>query len=295
MPTHLILDTNVFYDLGAGSLAPSDVGDADEILLYSPLTVLELAGKWSSRTFLARKAAANAILISNARELPDQDTYLTRDLFAYALKRPPVVLTEAVKAMADSQEMKSLVSGVLDFAAKVVRKVSVAKVQKWRDVIEGKWVADMLSIQRREIPNFDAWHKSDPATRKQRVPRLSGVRKDAFLHSTKDPAWNLTLVLNCHQRALMGARRVDSPAAPATEAASTVDKAITSLSCYCAVYTQYLIRLLTDGALPEPNDSGDLELFIYAVDDNHIVVTSERKWKRIAEAAGFGNRVRLVS
>lgn len=53
MPKQLILDTNIFYDLGAGSLTPSDVGAADETLWYSPLSVLELAGKWSSRTFPA--------------------------------------------------------------------------------------------------------------------------------------------------------------------------------------------------------------------------------------------------
>jgi len=295
MPKRLILDTNIFYDLGAGSLTRSDIGDADDTLWYSPLSVLELAGKWSSRTFAARKAAANAILVSGAKELPDQDTYLTRDLFSYALRRPPVVLADAVKAMANSHEMDSLVSGVLDFAERVVRRVSVDKVQKWRDVIEGKWVEDMLSIQRREIPRFEAWYKSDPATRKQRIPRLTGLEKKTFLDNTKKTAWNLTLVINLHHRALTGARRVANPAVPPTEAASTVDKAITSLSCYCGVYTQYLIRLLIDGALAEPNDSGDLELFIYATDDDHIVVTSEKKWKRIADAAGFGNRVRLVS
>lgn len=295
MPKQLILDTNIFYGFGAGSLTPSDVGDADDTLWYSPLSVLELAGKWSSRTFLERKAAANAILISGAKELPDQDTYLTRDLFGYALKRPPITLNDLVKAMANSREMDSLVSGVIDFAERIVRRVSVAKVQKWREVIEGKWVDDMLSIQRRDIPRFEAWHNSDPATRKQRVPRLRGPEKKTFLDSTKHPAWNLTLVLNLHRRALMGAQPAASPAVPPTEAASTVNKAITSLSCYCAMYTQYLIRLLIDGALAEPNDSGDLELFIYSVDDDHIVVTSEKKWKRIADAAKFGNRVRPVA
>jgi hypothetical protein len=80
-----------------------------------------------------------------------------------------------------------------------------------------------------------------------------------------------------------------------TEAAATVARAVASLTCYCAVYTHYLVRLLTQGALPEENDSGDLELFLYAIDDDHIVVTSEKKWKRIADAAGFGSRVRLVS
>lgn len=205
------------------------------------------------------------------------------------------MLTDAVKAMANSHAMSSLVSGVSDFTERVVRRVSVGKVQKWRDVIEGKWVDDMLAIQRRDIPIFEAWYKSDPATRKQRVPRLRGPARESFLDSTKDSAWNLTLVLNLHHRALMGAQRNASPAVSPTEVASTVRNAIASLSCYCSVYTQYLIRLLIDGALAEPNDSGDLELFIYAISDDHIVVTSDRKWKRIADAAGFGKRVRLVS
>ena len=43
------------------------------------------------------------------------------------------------------------------------------------------------------------------------------------------------------------------------------------------------------------NDSSDIELFIYAIDDDHVVVTSEKKWKQLADAAGFGNRVRLIS
>jgi hypothetical protein len=53
--------------------------------------------------------------------------------------------------------------------------------------------------------------------------------------------------------------------------------------------------LLTHGALPEENDSGDLELFLYSTDDDHVVATSEKKWKRMADAAGFGTRVRLLA
>lgn len=96
-----------------------------------------------------------------------------------------------------------------------------------------------------------------------------------------------------HERALLGARRDQNPL-PSAELAAAIQKAIAALSCYCAVYTQYLIRLLTAGALPEENDSGDVELFLYSGDDDHVVVTSEKKWKRMADAAGFGNRVRLV-
>lgn len=140
---------------------------------------------------------------------------------------------------------------------------------------------------------FDGWLRADPETRKKQVPRLKGAAKDAFISKTKHAGWNLTLIVNCHRRALMGARKIQSAVLP-TEAAVTVSKAVASLTCYCAVYTHYLARLLTRGALPEENDSGDLELFVYAIDDDHMVVTSEKKWKRIADAAGFNGRVRLV-
>lgn len=294
MPKNLILDTNVFYNLGSGLLTLDTIRSPGDSLFYSPLSVLELAGKWSARSFLDRKAAAQAILTSGAAELPDPDTFLTRDIFAYEMKRPPVSLIDAVKAMAASREMGSLISGVEDYAERVVRRVSVAKAEMWRQVIEGKWKNDMLAIQRMEIPRFDGWHRADPAIRKQQVPRLRGDAKNLLVQNTKHPGWNLTLVVNCHRRALMGARKIQGIVAP-TEASATINRAVACLTCYCAVYTQYLLRLLTDGALPEENDSGDLELFLYATDDDHVVVTSEKKWKRMADAASFGTRVRLVS
>lgn len=293
MPKHLILDTNVFYDLGAGTLALTALQTAGESLHYSPLTVFELAGKWSSRTFQERRAAADAILRSGANELPDQDTYLTRDIFRYVLSRPPISLADAVKAMASSQDVRSLELGVEDFKERVVRKVNVGTVANWRAVVEGKWVDDMTQIQEREIPGFEIWRRSDPSTRKQQVPRLRGAAKHAFLQKTTDPNWEITLLITCHAWALLGAETTQ-PAVSTSEANATVLAARTALSCYCALYTRYLVRLLVNGALPDANDSGDLELFPYAIDDDHVVVTSEKKWKRMAQEAGFGERVRLV-
>lgn len=293
MPKQLILDTNVFYNLGSGALPLATIRRPGDRLFYSPISVLELAGKWSERSFADRKAAAQAILTSGATELPDPDTFLTRDVFAYEMKRPSIALIDAVKAMAASHEMQSLIRGVEDYTEKVVRRVSVAKAEVWRQVVEGKWKNEMLALQRREIPGFDHWYQADPTTRKKQVPRLKGSSKGTFISKTKHPGWNPTLIVNCHQRALMGARKVQSAILP-TEAATTIATAIASLTCYCAVYTHYLIRLFTQGALPEENDSGDMELFLYSTDEDHIVVTSEKKWKRIADAAGFGTRVRLV-
>lgn len=78
---------------------------------------------------------------------------------------------------------------------------------------------------------------------------------------------------------------------PSKESVPKLLAAIDYMTCYAGVYTRYLIRVLTEGALPERNDSGDLELFIYAIDDEHVVVTGEKKWVRMCHDAGFPNRV----
>lgn len=54
----------------------------------------------------------------------------------------------------------------------------------------------------------------------------------------------------------------------------------------------YLLRLMTEGLLPDKNDSGDIDFFLYSIDDDHVVVTNEKKWINIAEAAGFAQRIR---
>jgi hypothetical protein len=151
----------------------------------------------------------------------------------------------------------------------------------------------MLSIQMEKIPNFKNWYHADPAKRKKEVPRLKGGAKRAFLQETTTSEWPITLLVACQERALSGAISNKLLVPTKTTVPRLLD-AIAALSCYCAVYTQYLIRLLTAGALPERNDIGDLQLFLYAIDDDHVVVTLEKKWKRIADAAGFGNRVRLA-
>jgi hypothetical protein len=289
----LILDTNVFYDLAAGTFDVSTFASSSDKLFYSPLSVLEIAGKWSPEEFEKRKAASQAILDCGAAELPDQDSFLAQTIFKYLLRRPTVSLDEAVRAMAKSRSVHALQRGVEDHLERVVRKVNSSLVGKWRGVVEGMWVKDMDTIQEREIPKFSRWRTNRVAGVTAPVPKLRGAAKQKFLDQTLEKNWQLTLVSNCHKRALLTSRKVQ-PTVSLMEAYETMTEAVKSLSCYCGVYTQYLIRLLTGGALPDPNDSGDLELFLYAIDDEHIVVTSEKKWKVMAEKVGFGQRVRLV-
>jgi hypothetical protein len=294
MSVTLICDTNVFYTLGAGSLTSAQLTPLGEVVYYSPITPLELAGKWSNRTHPERRAAANAILTSGATELPDPETFLTT-IFGYVPAEPPFSFAEGVRAMSQTTSLEELMAGVEDVPAAVVRRVTVPAVNQWRNSTEGKWVQDMLAIQTAQIPGFAAWYDPDPTKRGiGRVPRLTGQNKAAFLAQTTSQQWAMQVIVGCQDRALLGAK-TGTVGQPTRATSVKLSAAIQAVSCYCAIYTQYLIRLLTDGALPDENDSGDLELFLYSMDDDHIIATYERKWKTMADNAGFGGRVRLLT
>ena len=53
------------------------------------------------------------------------------------------------------------------------------------------------------------------------------------------------------------------------------------------VYTRYVVRLLTGGMLPNVNDWFDLEIMLYSSDNDHVIVTSERKWESLAAESGM--------
>ena len=50
--------------------------------------------------------------------------------------------------------------------------------------------------------------------------------------------------------------------------------AIPKIERYSRMYTRYLIRLMTEGFLPQKNHSGDIEFFLYSIDDDDVVATN---------------------
>ena len=84
------------------------------------------------------------------------------------------------------------------------------------------------------------------------------------------------------------------PDEPPPGFASAYVQAADGVTCYCMVYTHYLLKLLTEEMMPQMNDSGDLELFLYATSDDWIVVTAETHWADVAKRAGYDQRLRKV-
>lgn len=289
---HIVADTNVFYNLGAGNTTREQVAGAGDTLYYSPVSVLEITSKLSDRTFEQRKAAAKAILDSKAKLLLDPESHLTL-LFGNQLTEEPFDWSQAVIATSQSPDFPTLLAGVSDYVGRVSRRVSVDVAGSWREVTEQQWVDDMLQIIADTIPRFRAWYNPAPKQRKGNKPRLTGERKAEFLAETKTEAWLTTLIKACQDRSFFKAHRAEN-FEPTAEFVKKLVSAADGVICYALLYTHYLIKLLTEDMLPQMNDSGDLELFLYATDDNHIIATSEKRWLDIAARADFQQRVRKV-
>lgn len=290
--TKLICDTNVFYTLGSGCVKKHEICGRGERLYYTPMSVLELAGKLSTQSFEQRRAAARAILDVKAIQLPDPDFYKT-GLYGYRMKGGPLDLSDAVKAMASSRDISNLRSGVFDHAAQVVRGVNLGNAKHWRGVFGNQWEDDMLRRMRNDIPGFARWHDRDPNCRRA-APKLRRKDKDFLRKAVETSEWLDWMLVACQPMAAYEGSPPQRPCEPTPEQMKHCSKARERIRCYARVYGEYLVRLQTDRALPCANDSIDLEFFIYCIDDHHIFVTSEKKLVALAQRAGFSQRVRQV-
>ena len=60
---------------------------------------------------------------------------------------------------------------------------------------------------------------------------------------------------------------------------------------YFHMYRGYLSRLLTTGTLARNNDWFDLEILLYSAADDHVVVTTDKKWPSITLDEGVNHRI----
>ena len=285
MTKTVILDTNVLYDIGLNRVRIEDVGRPGEHLCYSPISIIELVSKLNDRSFADRKAAAGVILKHRIDELPDPESYLTT-VFGYKLAESAPSYSDAVWALAKGQSLEEVRSGVPDYEIRVRRRLHVPFAATWREKVEQEWVDSLIALMADNIPGFQEWYAKDPEKRSSSVPKLRGEEKKKFLAGMKSREWFAGIISACQMRAFFKADRPTK--LRAHEFAATIPK----IECYSRMYMHYLIRLMTEGILPQQNDSGDIDLFLYSIDDDHVVATKDNRWINIAEAAGFARRIR---
>ena len=290
MTKTVILDTNVLYDIGLNRVPIEKVGRPKEHLCYSPISVIELVSKLNDRSFADRKAAASVILKHRIDELPDPESYLTT-AFGYKLAEPAPSYSDAIRALAEGQSLEEVRRGVPDYEIRVRRHLNVPFAATWREKVEQEWVDSLIALMAENIPRFQKWYAKEPEKRSSSVPKLRDAEKEKFLAGMKSREWSARIISACQMRAFFKADKNDLGVCTKQKAGGLV-AAIPKIECYSRMYTHYLIRLMTEGFLPQQNDSGDIEFFLYSIDDDHVVATSENRWINIAKAAGFARRIR---
>ena len=289
MAKTVILETHVLYDIGLNRIRIEDVRQPGEHLCYSPISIIELVSKLNDRSFEDRKAAANVILKHRIDELPDPESYLTM-LFGYRLAEPAPSYSDAVRALATGQSLEEVRRGVPDEVL-VRHSLHVPFTATWREKAEQEWVKSLISLMEENIPGFREWYAKNPKKRSPSVPKLRGKKKKKFLYEMKSREWFSQVISACQMRAFFKADNNDLRVVTKQKGNKLTD-AITRIEFYAHMYTYYLIRLMTEGLLPEKNDSGDIDFFLYATDDDHVVATNKKKWIALATTAGFSHRIR---
>ena len=290
MAKTVILDTNVLYDIGLNRIRIEDVRQPGEHLCYSPISIIELVSKLNNRSYEERKAAANVILKHRIDELPDPESHLTK-IFGYKLAEPVSSYSDAVRALATGQSLEEVRKGVPEYEALVRHSLHVPFTATWREKGEQEWVDSLISLMEENIPGFREWYSKDPKKRSLSVPKLRGEKKKKFLYGMKSREWFSQVISACQMRAFFKADNNDLRVVTKQKVNKLTD-AITKIEFYAHMYTYYLIRLMTEGLLPKKNDSGDIDFFLYATDDDHVVATNEKKWSALADTAGFSHRIR---
>ena len=280
METKLICDTNVFYNIANGFDVKSFCS-CNEQLYYSPVTVAELIAQLATADqleFEKRRCAAKAIIDSGAIELPDPETYIA-NVFGLPVG-DSIEWGSILKMFTESSSLTEL---------KV--KVNITLAHDWWEDAKKDRYDKFLTEMKSQIGGFETWFAIRSSTSRVK-PRLKGEAKKELLDSKNQLQWMGAVLVTLKDRAMHGNANIAQEVKAITK--GDYADALNLFECYCVVYMQYFSDLLTNGHVPQANDLGDLELFLYTTDENSIIVTFEKRWLAFAKNADYESRVRRL-
>lgn len=268
---HYLCDTNCFYNHANGAIDLGQFMNSNGPIYYSPLTVVELLGKLDAGTFAERKGVAQAITNLKPTLLPDPDSHLVT-IFGYSPAAPKA--EQARRALEKLAKASSV--------SEIANEVKIC--QEWRANVEQDWLLSLQSLLKERVPSYASWLANGrPIGKRPRISRKADQGALMLELSAAEFQDDINAVLR--SRALQHAIPHQLPQLVADRDA---------VECYCKVYTQYLYELLTTQMtheIKEPNDSHDLEYFLYCGSDNWVFATAERFWNRMASDCGRSARV----
>jgi hypothetical protein len=277
MPTELIADTNVWYDLAAGRRYRSDQALAGR-LFATPSSFLEITGKLTTRSFGERRDAAQAVLDYADDIIDDPETYLAR---VWDLGTPNFGIDwqGGFVAIRDSKSLAEVVGGVRDSAIGIIRRVNVQAAEAARLDHWDAFAREVEDLIEEEVPGYRE------SRAKGKFKRMRGSAWEAYEKKMLAPTMINEFIDATHARACVAVGQPPTRPSPTKRL-----QAGPAVSVYAHLYAAYFLGCAREFA-PQPNDWGDLEHFIYA-DGRRVIVTSDQRWHRLAAKVGVSQAIR---
>lgn len=266
---NLIADTNIWYDISRGLRDPSILKQKGHKLFAQPTSLLEISSKISDHTLKERRAAAKAVLDHADDIMTSTEIHLTK-IWNLESEDAPIDWRQGFAAIAGAKNLSELEGGVVDIEALVIRSLNVKVSNIWRSY---HW-EDFKNKVENGIDVYKPGYKN--ARRQGKTLHMNKQEGCKFEDMIMNPCSQKDILLSMYERAVMViGKKLESP----TD--QQVSEAALSLEPYVKAYSRYLIKCATI-FVPDVNDLGDLECFIYLQKQNRLL-TSEKRWIGIAK------------
>ncbi len=170
--------------------------------------------------------------------------------------------------------------GVPNFDERLIRRINFDLARTWRASHYEGFKRGIESFIAQLVPGYVE------ARRNGRLVPLTEERRDELRQFVQNDQALREVLIATRERACLGLPLGAAP--PLTEEA--LRHAIPRLIYYVVVYAKYVEKATTQQFAPDVNDFGDLECFIYLCDGRQVL-TSERRWLRIAQELELGDLV----
>lgn len=236
----IICDTNVWYEIGAGSRDISKL-KAKHRLIATPVNFFELASPTADMHFDHRKRAAKAIIDHSDEIIDDPERHLA-SIWKIKVEPSRANYTDGLIAIANSTDIDQLQKGVADFHDKVIRSIAVQLTVNWRFYHYDNFCDQIAALIDLNIPGYHAARKAGK-TQHMKKEQAASFKKVMALDVI-----NEMIIRGTRFRAeFHSTEPMEEPSSEQIELAKQ------ALFPYAKAYLTYLYLMATKYA-PQPND-----------------------------------------
>lgn len=269
----LICDTNVWYDINAGTRNVAVLKGTGHRLLATAINILEIVSKIDEQNLTARKGAAE-MMLKHADDFLDAPDYHVGRECGLTIPNLPFTWREVCQAISTAKDVAEIINGVEDYEKMVSRRVDVPGLKSWRSYVYDKWERDIIKAIDSEFPNYAK------ARAKRKSKQMNKANATKLIAKLESPAAQLQII-----RSVVVRISAEATALPKDSSTRQLERYVEAILPYSRAYAYYL-HMAASVRAPQPNDRGDIDAFLYLQGDRRLL-TSETDWIELGKRSGM--------